>query len=263
MQSRRQFMGFGSAAVTSLLPPKNPDCRTSRRRRSASSICSSRAGHRRSTCSTTSRRSRNCRDRPARVHPHGSAADAMTAAQTTFPVAPSRFRFAQHGASRGMGQRTAAAHGEIADDSASSGRCTRRRSTTIRPSRSSRPAPRSPAGRASAPGSLRARQRERGPACLRRDDLARADSGDQPLYDRLWGSGFLPTRYQGVKFRSGGDPVLYLSNPPGIDATRDGVSSTTSVNSIAQGWRKPAIRRSRPASRNTRWRSACKRRCRS
>jgi hypothetical protein len=42
-------------------------------------------------------------------------------------------------------------------------------------------------------------------------------SGGQPLYDRLWGSGFLPTRYQGVKFRSVGDPVLYLSNPKGID----------------------------------------------
>ena len=41
---------------------------------------------------------------------------------------------------------------------------------------------------------------------------------DQPLYDRLWGSGFLPSRHQGVKFRSVGDPVLYLSNPPGIDA---------------------------------------------
>jgi hypothetical protein len=42
-------------------------------------------------------------------------------------------------------------------------------------------------------------------------------SGDQPLYDRLWGSGFLSSRYQGVKFQSGSDPVLYLSNPPGID----------------------------------------------
>jgi hypothetical protein len=39
---------------------------------------------------------------------------------------------------------------------------------------------------------------------------------DQPLYDRLWGSGFLPSKYQGVKFRSAGDPVLYLSNPPGL-----------------------------------------------
>ena len=43
---------------------------------------------------------------------------------------------------------------------------------------------------------------------------------DQPLYDRLWGSGFLPSRHQGVKFRSQGDPVLYLSNPDGIDARR-------------------------------------------
>jgi hypothetical protein len=41
---------------------------------------------------------------------------------------------------------------------------------------------------------------------------------DQPLYDRLWGSGFLPTTYQGVKFRSAGDPVLYLSNPSGVSA---------------------------------------------
>ncbi len=40
---------------------------------------------------------------------------------------------------------------------------------------------------------------------------------DQPLYDRLWGSGFLPTVPQGVKFRNSGDAVLYLSNPPGID----------------------------------------------
>ena len=36
-----------------------------------------------------------------------------------------------------------------------------------------------------------------------------------PLYARLWGSGFLPSNHQGVGFRSAGDPVLYLSNPPG------------------------------------------------
>jgi hypothetical protein len=43
-------------------------------------------------------------------------------------------------------------------------------------------------------------------------------TGGQPLYDRLWGAGFLPSRYQGVKFRSVGDPVLYLSNPAGFGA---------------------------------------------
>ncbi len=39
----------------------------------------------------------------------------------------------------------------------------------------------------------------------------------QALYNRLWGSGFLPSKYQGVALRSSGDPVLYLSNPEGID----------------------------------------------
>jgi hypothetical protein len=40
----------------------------------------------------------------------------------------------------------------------------------------------------------------------------------QALYNRLWGSGFLPSKYQGVALRSSGDPVLFLSNPPGVSA---------------------------------------------
>jgi hypothetical protein len=39
---------------------------------------------------------------------------------------------------------------------------------------------------------------------------------DQPLYSRLWGSGFLPSQHQGVQFRSGRDAVLYLGNPDGV-----------------------------------------------
>ena len=39
---------------------------------------------------------------------------------------------------------------------------------------------------------------------------------DQPLYARLWGSGFLDSRYQGVRFSSGAEPVFYLTNPDGI-----------------------------------------------
>ncbi len=41
----------------------------------------------------------------------------------------------------------------------------------------------------------------------------------QALFSRLWGSGFLPSRHQGVALRSQGDPVLYLSNPSGIDSS--------------------------------------------
>ena len=47
--------------------------------------------------------------------------------------------------------------------------------------------------------------------------LITKDKGGQPLYARLWGSGFLPSRYQGVRFRPDKDAVLYLGNPAGID----------------------------------------------
>ena len=50
--------------------------------------------------------------------------------------------------------------------------------------------------------------------------LVSAGQGGQPLYARLWGSGFLDSKYQGVQFRGGSDPVLYLSNPEGIPSTR-------------------------------------------
>ena len=48
--------------------------------------------------------------------------------------------------------------------------------------------------------------------------LVSRDRIDQPLYSRLWGSGFLPSLHQGVPLRGGGDPVLFLQNPDGISA---------------------------------------------
>jgi Protein of unknown function (DUF1501) len=45
-----------------------------------------------------------------------------------------------------------------------------------------------------------------------------ADSNGQALYNRMWGSGFLPTRFSGVALRGSGDPVLYLPNPDGVSA---------------------------------------------
>ncbi len=46
--------------------------------------------------------------------------------------------------------------------------------------------------------------------------LITKNKGGQPLYARLWGNGFLPSQHQGVQFRSGGDPVLFLSDPEGV-----------------------------------------------
>src|SRR5882724_4553264 len=58
---------------------------------------------------------------------------------------------------------------------------------------------------------------------------------DQPLSARYWGSGFLPGEHQGVRFRSGNDPVLYLSNPPGVDAAgrRRMLDSVGKLNEMA------------------------------
>jgi hypothetical protein len=57
-------------------------------------------------------------------------------------------------------------------------------------------------------------------------------TGDQGLLSRLWGSGFLPSRYQGVKLRSGAEPVLYLKDPPGLDRAgrRDWLDTLNTLN---------------------------------
>ena len=49
--------------------------------------------------------------------------------------------------------------------------------------------------------------------------VSQGSGNTQALAERQWGSGFLPTKYQGVKFRSGADPVLYLSDPEGYSGT--------------------------------------------
>jgi hypothetical protein len=67
---------------------------------------------------------------------------------------------------------------------------------------------------------------------------------DQPLFSRLWGAGFIPSEHQGVRFRTGADPVLYLSNPPGIDAgtRRTMLDGTRDLNELAaQAFGDPEI----------------------
>jgi len=63
---------------------------------------------------------------------------------------------------------------------------------------------------------------------------------NQGLLDRLWGSGFLPSNHQGVKFRSGSDPVLYLNDPAGVDRDLrrkmlDGLAKLNSLQHVREG----------------------------
>lgn len=67
--------------------------------------------------------------------------------------------------------------------------------------------------------------------------LSKGRNGDQPVYSRLWGNGFLPSVHQGVQFRSGKDPVLYLSNGQGIDAglKREMLDELQVMNNMSKG----------------------------
>ena len=59
----------------------------------------------------------------------------------------------------------------------------------------------------------------------------------QPLFSRLWGSGYLPSDHQGVMLRAGGDPVLYLNNPPGVTRAdrREQLDTLASLNRMSHG----------------------------
>ena len=61
--------------------------------------------------------------------------------------------------------------------------------------------------------------------------------GGQTLQTRYWGSGFLPAQYGGVQFRNAGDPVLFVSNPPGVSSTtrRELIDSANELNRMALG----------------------------
>lgn len=67
---------------------------------------------------------------------------------------------------------------------------------------------------------------------------------DQPLYARLWGNGFLPSEHQGVQFRSGKDPVLFLNNPEGYDGNdrKQMLGYLTQLNQLQnESWGDPEV----------------------
>jgi len=150
----------------------------------------------------------------------GQRLTGMTATQTSFPVAPSLFKFAQHGQSRAWVSELMPHTAKVVDSlcfikSMNTEQINHDPAVTFcqtgfqlagRPSIGS--------WLAYGLGSVNKEL----PAFVVMISQGTGNRSDQPLYDRLWGSGFLPSKYQGVKFRAGGDPVLYLSNPPGVDA---------------------------------------------
>ncbi len=138
----------------------------------------------------------------------------MTSGQTSFPVAPSRYTFSKHGQSGIELSETLPYLAQRADDL-----CVIRSMHTEAINHD-------PAATFFQTGSVVPGRPSMGSwmnyglgsenADLPAFVALTSGNGGQPLYDRLWGNGFLPGRFQGVKFRGQGDPILDLYNPAGV-----------------------------------------------
>ena len=145
----------------------------------------------------------------------GQRLTGMTAGQTSFPIAGSHFSFKQYGQSGAWMSELLPFQSEIADElcfikSMYTEAINHDPAITFIQTGSQFP------GRPAIGSWIDyglGRANENLPAFI---VLITKNSGGQPLYSRLWGNGFLPSQHQGVQFRPGKDPVLYINNPEGI-----------------------------------------------
>ena len=151
----------------------------------------------------------------------GQRLTGMTSGQASFPVVPSMFKFSQHGQSRTWISELLPHTAKIVDDitiikSVHTEAINHDPAITFIQTGSQRP------GRASMGAWLSyglGSENQDLPAYVVLVSQPNSQNESQPLYSRLWGNGFLPSAHQGVKFRASGDPVLFLSDPPGINRT--------------------------------------------
>jgi hypothetical protein len=167
----------------------------------------------------------------------GQRITGMTAGQKAFPIAASQWKFQQHGQTGTWLSELLPHHGKIVDDfclvrSMHTEAINHDPAITFIQTGSEQPG--RPCmgswvtyGIGSANQSL--------PAFVVLISQGSGEKSDQPLFSRLWGSGFLPSSYQGVKFRSQGDPVLFIKNPDGIDdsARREMLDTLKGLNQAA------------------------------
>ncbi len=160
-------------------------------------------------------------DLPASVR-GGQRLTGMTAGQQRFPVCPSVFRYSQHGDS-GMWLSELLPHtGSIADRICLV-RTLHTEAINHDPAMTLLQTGHQLAGRPALGAWLSyglGSENADLPAFVVMISRPSGPTNAQPLHERMWGAGFLPPRYQGVRFSPGKDPVLYLSDPPGISRQR-------------------------------------------
>ena len=150
---------------------------------------------------------------------NGQRITTMTSGQTRFPIAPSTFKFNQHGQNgtwiSEILPHTAGVIDELAViKTVHTEAINHDPAITYIQTGSQLPGrPSTGAWLSYGLGSMN----ENLPAFVVLHSTVNGGFGGQALYERLWGAGFLSTRHQGVSLRSNGDPVLYLSNPSGMN----------------------------------------------
>jgi hypothetical protein len=149
----------------------------------------------------------------------GQRLTGMTSGQKSFPVVAPKFKFSQHGQAGAWLSELLPYTAKVVDDiciirSMNTEAINHDPAITFIQTGSQQP------GRPSFGSWLSyglGNEAENLPAFVVMISHGSGSDANQGLLDRLWGSGFLPSSHQGVKLRSGRDPVLYLSDPPGID----------------------------------------------
>ena len=164
----------------------------------------------------------------------GQRLTTMTSGQKSFPVAPSIFNFAQHGNS-GMWFSDLMPHMSRRADDWCMIRSLHTEAINHDPAITFMQTGSQLAGRPSIGAWMSyglGSENSELPSYVVLTSFGTGRKDDQPLYDRLWSAGFLPAKYQGVKFRNKGEPVLYLGNPPGIDRPmrRDTLDEISALN---------------------------------
>ena len=149
----------------------------------------------------------------------GQRLTGMTSGQKRFPVAPTKFKFARHGQSGQWISEVLPHIASVADDLCII-KSMHTEAINHDPAITFFQTGSQIAGRPSIGSWLSyglGSMNEDLPAFVVMTSQGTGRPGGQPLYDRLWGSGFLPTTHQGVKFRGVGAPVLFLKDPPGVN----------------------------------------------
>jgi hypothetical protein len=173
------------------------------------------------------------KDLPPEIR-NGQRITTMTSGQSRFPCAPSKFKFAQHGKHGAWVSELLPEMAKVVDDicivkSMHTEAINHDPAITFIQTGSQIP------GRPSLGSWLSyglGSVNQDLPAYIVLTSRIANGSQTQALFSRLWGSAFLPTKHQGVALRSSGDPVLYLSNPPGVDgpARRRMLDSLAALN---------------------------------